>query len=94
MAKQYDIVILHPDSGNITREQVRRIQAGGAYVFGYLSVGEDLRTNGMTPEQMRKDSRFTGDGTGPKISSGSSPEGSGFASYYLDDNDHNGMPDF
>ena len=48
----------------------------------------------MTPEQMRKDSRFTGDGTGPKISSGSSPEGSGFASYYLDDNDHNGMPDF
>ena len=69
MAKQYDIVILHPDSGNITREQVRRIQAGGAYVFGYLSVGEDLRTNGMTPEQMRKDSRFTGDGTGPKISS-------------------------
>ena len=56
MAKQYDIVILHPDSGNITREQVRRIQAGGAYVFGFLSVGEDLRTNGRPPEQMRKDS--------------------------------------
>ena len=108
-ARRYDIVILHPDSGNITRQQVEAIQKGGTIVFGYLSVGEDLRTNGMTPEQMLTEIRFTGDKTGPRvapenagladlegndISGRTSPGGSGFASYYLDDNDYDGMPDF
>lgn len=108
-AVQYDLVILHPKQGNITREQVERIQRGGAYVLGYISIGEDLRTNGMTSEQMLRDARFTGDGTGPRIdprdegatnldhvslTGKSSPAGSGFASYYLDDNDHDGKPDF
>ena len=108
-AKQYDIVILHPDSGNTTREQVERIQESGTRVFGYISIGEDQRTNGMTPEQMQEDSRFTGDGTGPRVDprevgavdliaenfqGDASPGGSGFASYYLDDNDHDGKPDF
>lgn len=108
-ARQYDLVVLHPDSGNITREQVERIQEGGAWVFGYISIGEDQRTNGMTPEQMLADARFTGDGTGPRvdprvpgadnldgvpIAEKESPGGNGFASYYLDDNDHDGNPDF
>ena len=44
-AKQYDIVVLHPDAGNTTREQVERIQEGGACVFGYISIGEDQRTD-------------------------------------------------
>lgn len=108
-AVQYDLVILHPKQGNITREQVERIQRGGAYVLGYISIGEDLRTNGMTSEQMLRDARFTGDGTGPRIdprdegatnldhvslTGKPSSAGSGFASYYLDDNDHDGKPDF
>lgn len=108
-ARKYDVVILHPNSGNLTRKQVKEIQAGGACVFGYISIGEDLRTNGMTAEEMLADGRFTGDGTGPRVDprrEGSvdfnhislcgkeSPAGSGFASYYLDDNDYDGKPDF
>ncbi len=107
--QQYDIAILHPKGGNITREQVQKIQESGTCVLGYLSVGEDLRTAGMTPEEMRQDSRFTGNQTGPRtdprkegddsldnvdLSGSASPEGDGYASYYLDDNDHDGKPDF
>lgn len=108
-AKQYDIVILHPRMGNLTRRQVWEIQSGGAYVLGYLSIGEDLRTAGMTPEDMLADIRFRGDGSGPRVDARdpgdrrlypdgilgiASPGGSGYASYYLDDNDHDGRPDF
>lgn len=108
-AKRYDIIILHPDLGNITREQVMEIQKGGTRVMGYLSIGEDLRTAGMTPEQMLEDERFTGNGKGPRIDARESgdhgladarpegresPAGGGYASYYLDDNDHDGKPDF
>lgn len=107
-AVTYDIAILHPKAGNLTREQVARIQAGGTQVFGYLSAGEDLRTAGMTAEEMRADPRFVGDGTGPRIDPREegddtlvnvnvrgkpSPGGTGYASYYLDDNDHDGCPD-
>lgn len=108
-AKQYDIAILHPRGGDITREQVQEIQDSGTCVLGYLSIGEDLRTAGMTPEEMKEDERFTGDKTGPRVdprkegddgldnvelSGSASPEGDGYASYYLDDNDHDGKPDF
>jgi hypothetical protein len=107
MAKQYDIVIVHPKVGDITREQVQRIREGNTYVLGYLSIGEDLRTSGLTPEQMLEDKRFIGDGTGPSVdprtdttslngtalSGIPSSAGTGYASYYLDDNDHDGTPD-
>lgn len=108
-AKQYDIAILHPRQGDLTREQVEEIQSSGTKVLGYIAIGEDLRTAGMTPEEMLADERFTGDGTGPKVDARSeeetslaaaqisgvtSPGGSGFASYYLDDNDKDGKPDF
>lgn len=107
--KQYDIVIVHPSFGDITREQIREIQSTGTLVFGYLSVGEDLRTSGMTPEQMLNDERFVGNGKGPRVDprepestsleqegywGEASPAGIGYASYYLDDNDHDGKPDF
>lgn len=107
-AVSYDIAILHPKAGDITREQVARIQAGGTLVFGYLSVGEDLRTAGMTAEEMLADARFVGDGMGPRIDPREegdktldnvdvcgkpSPNGTGYASYYLDDNDRDGKPD-
>ena len=108
-AKQYDIVIVHPKYGDITREQIQEIQSAGTLVLGYLSVGEDLRTVGMTPEQMLDDERFVGDGKGPRVDprepgstslaqdgyfGEASPAGTGYASYYLDDNDHDGKPDF
>lgn len=108
-AKQYDIVIIHPKAGDITREQVSAIQSAGTLVMGYLSVGEDLRTSGMTPEQMLDDERFTGDEKGPRVDprepgttslqqedyyGAASPAGLGYASYYLDDNNHDGQPDF
>lgn len=107
-AKQYDIAILHPKMGNITREQVKEIQSGGTLVFGYIAVGEDLRTAGMTAEEMLEDERFTADGSGPRVDPRSeetdsldnidpigneSPGGTGYASYYLDDNDLDGKPD-
>lgn len=108
-AKQYNIIIVHPKSGDITREQVEEIQSAGTLVLGYLSVGEDLRTAGMTPEQMLKDERFVGDKKGPRVDprepgsvsleqdgywGKASSAGVGYASYYMDDNDHDGKPDF
>ena len=39
-AATFDLVILHPKS-NLTRAMVKKMQAGGALVVGYLSVGED-----------------------------------------------------
>ena len=122
-AKQYEVFILHPRMGDVTKHQVQEIQSSGTIVLGYISVGEDLRTANLTPEEMLQDKRFLGDGTGPKVdprdgaaaSSGngkatsngstssldgvdplgvSSAGGTGYASYYLDDNDHDGKPDF
>ena len=108
-AKKYDIAILHPRQGNLTREQVADIQSAGTKVLGYIAVGEDLRTAGMTAAELLADERFTGDGTGPRVDTRpegetslaaadirgmTSPGGSGYASYYLDDNDRDGQPDF
>ena len=104
-AQEYDIAILHPRQGNLTRKQVEKIQSAGTKVLGYIAIGEDLRTAGRTPADMLADERFTGDGTGPKvdarteeetslaaadINGAASPGGSGYASYYLDDNDRDG----
>jgi len=118
-AKSYQLVVLHPNNALPTREQVKNIQAGknpkdpsdDVLVLAYVSVGEDPRTEGLTSAQMKKDPRFVGDGTGPRVDprgphpNGSadlggidprgeaSPGGTGFASYYLDDNDNDGLPD-
>lgn len=108
IAKHYEVVILHPRMGNITREQVRELQDSGCTVLGYISIGEDLRTYGKTAEDMLQDSRFTVDGSGPRVdpraegdstldnvslTGNPSDGGTGYASFYLDDNDHNGQPD-
>ncbi|MBE5863238.1 MAG: hypothetical protein E7295_10365 [Lachnospiraceae bacterium] len=107
-AKQYEVFILHPKMGDITREQVQEIRSSGTIVLGYIAIGEDLRTANLTPEEILKDDRFIGDGTGPRVDPRpagttaldgvdplgvSSPGGTGYASYFLDDNDHNGKPD-
>ena len=115
IAKQVQLVIAHPGQANISRAQVAELQAGvsaadpadDVLVLCYVSVGEDLRTGGLSDAQVRADPRFKGDGTGPRIDprgptadgtslAGIDPKGlpsnggTGFASYYLDDNDvHN-----
>ncbi|MES1166097.1 MAG: hypothetical protein ABUR63_10080 [Verrucomicrobiota bacterium] len=126
LAQQVDLVIAHPDNAKLTRGDVRRLQAGAdpsdpgddVLVLCYVSVGEDLRSHGLSDDQVRADPRFRGNGTGPRIdprgpdASGKSLAGidplgagsnggTGFASYYLDDNDvqnsaghkGNGFPD-
>jgi hypothetical protein len=111
-ARQYPLVILHPLTGKLTRQKVAAIQQGvdandssdDVKVLLYISVGEDLRTAGLSDEQMAADARFVGEGIGPRVDprgvypNGNpemdnipvlgkpSPAGTGFASYYLDDN--------
>lgn len=117
--KSYDLVILHPQNADLQRNDVHEIQQGlskedpldDVKVIAYISVGEDLRTAGISDEALLKDSRFYGDKTGPRIDPrGVFPNGNvnfnnidvigapatqagGYASYYLDDTDHNGLPD-
>lgn len=70
---RYDMVILN--TKGITPRQAARLRAGAnpadarddVLVLGYISVGEDERTNGLTPEQMKKDKRFVLDGSGPAV---------------------------
>lgn len=126
LAQKVDLVIAHPGNAKLTHADVRRLQAGAnpsdpgddVLVLCYVSVGEDLRSHGLTDDEVRADPRFRGDGSGPRIDprgsdaggkalSGIDPMGvasnggTGFASYYLDDNDvqnsagheGNGFPD-
>lgn len=71
--KKYQLVVVN--THNITMEQVQKLRLGkdahdasdNILVLGYISVGEDSRTAGMTPEEMKEDPRFVLDGTGPSI---------------------------
>ncbi|HSS38039.1 MAG TPA: hypothetical protein VLT58_04660, partial [Polyangia bacterium] len=75
LAQKVDLVIAHPGNGNLTRGDVRRLQAGAdpsdpsddVLVLCYVSVGEDLRSHGLSDDQVRADPRFPGNGTGPRI---------------------------
>jgi hypothetical protein len=91
-AKDFDFVILEPS--NITAEQVSELQKGhdgikgtndDVVVIGYVSIGEDHLGN------------RTGDGRGPcYFDYGTSQiiyTNNGYASWYLDDADRNGLPD-
>lgn len=107
--KTYPLVIVHPYNANADRNQIFRIKQGvdpndprdNPVVLCYISVGEDSRTYGLSDAALRKDSRFTGNGTGPSIdprgakASGTAltglsltgtPTNGGFASYFLNDN--------
>ncbi|MCU0797083.1 MAG: hypothetical protein MUF31_14250 [Akkermansiaceae bacterium] len=104
----YRLVILHPSTSNITPANIASIRSGpdltpgtsdDVKVLAYISVGEDDRPGAP----------FAGDGNGPRVDprptydsplsddiaplGDASPGGSGYASYYLDDNDFNGLPD-
>lgn len=111
IAKRHDLVVIHPGAGNLTRALVQELQLGAdsndpaddVIVLGYVTVGEDDRVERLTDEQARSDSRFDGDGTGPRVDprgptpesgplgginplGNPSPAGTGWASFYLDDN--------
>ena len=81
VAKHYDLAIVHPGRGKVTRDLVAAIQAGvdpvnpedDVLVLCYVSVGEDLRGDLLSDDQIRADPRFRGDGTGPRID----PRGAG-----------------
>jgi len=89
-SQYYDLVIL--DIRNVTPEQVIDIRNGfdnvsgtddDVLVLGYLSIGEQ---DGST---------IQGDGSGPVYWDGESivHQNNGYASFYLDDKDKNGIPD-
>ncbi len=104
----YKLVILHPSASDITPANIAAIRSGPDNVAGtaddvivlaYISIGEDDRPGAP----------FAGDGNGPRVDprptygdpltdsipplGDPSPGGTGYASYYLDDNDFNGIPD-
>ncbi len=74
-ARTFPLVIVHPTAGRMTRDQIARLQRGvdpgnpadDVVVLGYISVGEDLRTVGLSDEDMAQDPRFVGDGSGPRV---------------------------
>ncbi len=91
-AKDFDLVILEPS--NITAAQISELKKGhdgikgtddDVIVIGYVSIGEDHIGN------------RTGDGRGPCYYDYSTSQivytNKGYASWYLDDADHNNLPD-
>lgn len=110
VAKTHDLVILYPGATSVTRAVVAEIQSGvdaadprdDVIVLGYVNLGEDDRTIGLSNGGLLSDPRFTGNGTGPRVDprgagaagqplTGLDPLGlpsvsGGYASFYLDDN--------
>ncbi|MCR9248295.1 MAG: hypothetical protein NXI31_24975 [bacterium] len=110
IAETHDLVILYSCHPSISREVVAEIQDGvdandpgdDVLVLGYVNVGEDERTIGVSDLDLLLDQRFVGDGTGPRLDPrgrgaagqslmGLDPRGlpsvgGGYASFYLDDN--------
>jgi hypothetical protein len=84
--RKFKLVILHPGVKEplITPAQVTSLKAAGVIVIGYIPFGEDYE---MRP----------GDGTGPVYFDEQNccliHENKGWASFYVDDEDHNGIPD-
>ena len=91
-AQDFNLVILEPS--NITAAQIQKLKAGhdgilgtsdDVVVIGYVSLGEDNSGNRQ------------GNGTGPCYYNYDSSkviyENKGYASWYVDDKDKNGLPD-
>jgi hypothetical protein len=117
VAHRHQLAIVNPSRADLHRQDVAAIQAGAdpndladdVLVLCYVSVGEDLRTAGLSDDQVRGDARFRGDRSGPRVDprgpdaaggslAGIDPHGkasnggSGFASYYLDDDSLSDSP--
>jgi hypothetical protein len=97
--KDAQLVIVDTSNGNISAEEIQALRAGvdpqdasdDVLVLGYISVGEDRRTQGLKPEDMKRDPRFVLDGSGPSVDprpGGPYPNGGGLP----DDLDVNGKP--
>jgi hypothetical protein len=75
LAQHTNLVIAHPGNGDLHRGDIQRLQAGAkaddptddVIVLCYVSVGEDMRTHDVADDQLRKDPRFVGDGSGPRV---------------------------
>jgi hypothetical protein len=75
LARQYDVVVVHPSQGGLDRDRIAEIRQGvdpndpadNVLVLAYISVGEDLRTASVDDAQMAVDPRFVGNGTGPRV---------------------------
>jgi len=100
-ARNFQLVLIHPTNSNITPEQAFKVKIGhdeiegtedDVVIIGYLSVGEDIRTD---KDHNRPIDR--GDGLGPVYWDYEKQEKvyqkNGYASYYLDDRDKDGLPD-
>jgi hypothetical protein len=100
-AKDFQLVLIHPTNSNVTPEQIYEVKKGhdgkvgtadDVVIIGYLSVGEDIRTD---KDHNRPIDR--GDGQGPVYWNYEKQERvyqkNGYASYYLDDKDKDGLPD-
>ena len=74
IAKQHQLIVVRPDRGNLDRAAIADLQAGAdpadpaddVIVLGYVSAGEDLRAAPLSDDQVRADSRFAGDHSGPR----------------------------
>ncbi len=101
MAMDFGLVLLHLTNNDIDPEQVKTLRKGhdgisgtadDVLVIGYLSIGEDIRTDKdhMSPLEV-------GDGRGPVYWDYAKKEkvfqDNGYPSYYLDDRDKDGLPD-
>ncbi|MCA8950473.1 MAG: fibronectin type III domain-containing protein [Planctomycetes bacterium] len=110
IAETHDLVILYTCHPSITRAVIAEIQNGvdpadprdDVIVLGYVNVGEDDRTIGISDNDLLLDPRFVGDGSGPRLDprgagaagqplAGLDPLGlpsvsGGYASFYLDEN--------
>ncbi|MEZ5966329.1 MAG: fibronectin type III domain-containing protein [Planctomycetota bacterium] len=75
LAQTFQLAIVHPFTGNVTRAQIQDLQDGvdpsdpadDVLVLAYISIGEDLRTVGVSDAQMLGEARFVGDGSGPRV---------------------------
>ncbi|MFK7740298.1 MAG: hypothetical protein AB8H80_08235 [Planctomycetota bacterium] len=110
IAETHDLVILYSCDPTITRAVIAEIQDGidpedprdDVIVLGYVNVGEDERTIGVSDNDLLLDPRFVGDGTGPRLDPrgpgaagqaltdldplGIASTSAGYASWFLDDN--------
>jgi len=73
--KAYNVVVIDPNSTNVTPAVVAELQNAGVIVLAYISLGEDQAIN-----------ISTGDGSGPVYHNGTSlvSENNGYASFYVD----------
>lgn len=78
--KQFDVVVIDPNQPNCTPQIVADLQAAGATVLGYISIGEESKTPSTAA--------LVGDGRGPVYMDEATKqlvyENRGIASFYVD----------